>query len=116
MEPNDKRLNNLKKFTKENAAEYGRKGGTKSGQSKRNKKTLAESLRMIMESPVTNDSHLDIIRNSGLPLGDEPTYKDFVVASITSNILRKGNIDDLTKLMGLIGESPLVSQDEDDEE
>lgn len=117
MSPDDKRLKNLKSFTKENAAENGRKGGTQSGITKRRRKALAERVKALLETEITNDSHLDIIRNSGLPLGDKPDYEDFVVASIVNTILRKGNIDDLIKLMGLIGETPLVnSGDMEDED
>lgn len=89
----------------EEAREKGRKGGIKSGQVRRQKKTLAAAMDKLLDSKVTDPKQLEIIKKSGMPVGNKPTYKDFVVASILGRTIQKGKMDDLLKLQQVIGET-----------
>ena len=44
-------MNNFKDMTPEQRAEYGRQGGIKSGESKRNKKAMREMLEVLLDMP-----------------------------------------------------------------
>lgn len=98
---------NLKVPTPEEARENGRKGGIASGKARQKKKTIAGIMKAFLDEKITNEDHLQIIQGSGLPIEGMPTYKDFVVASVMAAALKKGNIDDLSKIMNLIGEMPI---------
>ena len=87
------------------AREYGRKGGTRSGQVRRQKKTIAATMEKLLDSKVTDPKQLEVIKKSGFPVGNKPTYKDFLIASILSRTIQKGKIDDLLKLQQVIGET-----------
>lgn len=93
--------------TKEEARERGRNGGIKSGQSKRRKKTIAETVDKLLNEPVKDEKQLSIIEKSGMPIKGKPTYKDFLVASVIMRTIKKGYVDDLTKLMDILGEGPI---------
>lgn len=60
-------------FTKENAAENGRKGGQKSGRVRRIKRTAREVAEMIMYAPVTDDEKIRRMVEAGII--EEPTSK-----------------------------------------
>lgn len=60
-------------FTKENAAEYGRRGGERSGRVRRIKRTAREVAEMIMYAPVTDDEKIRRMVEAGII--EEPTSK-----------------------------------------
>ena len=90
--------------TKEEARERGRNGGIKSGQSKRRKKTIAETVDRLLNEKVTDEKQLAIIARSGMAIKGKPTYKDFLVASTIMKSIKRGSVDDLMKLSEFIGE------------
>lgn len=53
-------------FTKENAAENGRKGGQKSGRVRRIKKTAKEITEQIMFTPITDEEKIRSLVNAGI--------------------------------------------------
>lgn len=95
--------------TKEEARERGRNGGIKSGQSRRRKKTFAETVDRLLNEPVKDPKQLEVIQKSGLPVRTKPTYKDFFVASVIMRSIKKGSVDDLMKMMEILGEEPMQS-------
>ena len=92
-------------YTPKEARSYGAKGGQKSGESKRRKKTISATLDKLLSEPVKDDKQLDVIAKSGMPVGARPTYKDFLVASVIMKSIKRGNVDDLSKIIDIIGES-----------
>ena len=90
--------------TKEEARERGRNGGIKSGQVRRQKKTIAATVEKLLDSKVTDPKQLEIIKKSGFPLTGKPTYRDFLVASTLMQTIKRGKVDDLLKLQQVIGE------------
>lgn len=94
-------------FNSETAREAGRKGAIKSAEARRRKKSIAETVKQTLNSKVTNKKQLQIIEKSGMPVPKNPTYRDFVVASVVMNVIKRGYVDDLTKIMEIIGETPI---------
>lgn len=92
-------------YTPKEARSYGAKGGQKSGESKRRKKTISATLDKLLSEPVKDAKQLDVIAKSGMPVGARPTYKDFLVASVIMKSIKRGNVDDLSKIIDIIGES-----------
>ena len=96
---------NLRTFqSAEEAREKGRKGGIKSGQVRRQKKTIAATVEKLLDSKVTDPKQLEIIKKSGFPLTGKPTYRDFLVASTLMQTIKRGRAEDLLKLQQVIGE------------
>ena len=56
---------NLKPFTKENAKEYGKKGGIESGKSKAKNRTLKEQMRILLELPPTDKEKFEALLKIG---------------------------------------------------
>ena len=50
----------LEKFTPEQLAEFGRKGGIASGEAKRRKKAMKETLEVLLNMPLTNKKCHDV--------------------------------------------------------
>ena len=71
------------------------------------KKTIAETVDKLLNEPVKDEKQLSIIEKSGMPIKGKPTYKDFLVASVIMRTIKKGYVDDLTKLMDILGEGPI---------
>ena len=92
-------------FTPKQAREYGRKGGIASQAARRKKKTIAETVSGLLNEPIKDKSQLNVIKSSGMPIPAKPTYKDFLVASVIMKSIKRGTVDDLSKLMAIIGET-----------
>ncbi len=87
--------------SEEEAREKGRKGGIKSGETRRRKKTLREMTKFLMESDVSKNmkSVRATLENMGLP-DDEMTYS----TAVAVRLLQKGMIEGDTSSIRLIGE------------
>ena len=83
--PTQKQLDNLKKgashrFTKENAADMGRKGQKASVEAAKRNRSIASSARQIHDTPVTEGSDVDRLAQLGIK--DDPTNADRVAAAV----------------------------------
>lgn len=61
---------NLKPFTKENAKEYGKKGGIESGKAKARIRTLKEQMKILLELPATDKEKAKGLINIGFDEAD----------------------------------------------
>lgn len=68
------------------------------------KKTIAATVDKLLNEPVKDEKQLAIIEKSGMPMKGRPTYKDFLVASVIMRSIKKGSVDDLSKIAAMIGE------------
>ncbi|MBM6986246.1 MAG: hypothetical protein I3I94_09040 [Acidaminococcaceae bacterium] len=103
---NDKNLDKGK-FTKENAREKGRKGGLKTAENKRKRKTMAEQVQAAMNAPVANKRMQAKLEAAGL----DPTYGGVMVIQLLANAGRNPAIARL--LLQLIGEDPYLKLDKE---
>jgi hypothetical protein len=102
--------NNLKPIqTESEAREKGRQGGIASGKARRERKTLADTLRVVLEEKA-NDAGL--------------TRREAIVAKVVKRLYDEGDIRDLKILADVLGESeqtinlkgvaPIVAKDAED--
>ena len=71
---NEQNLVNLKDRTKTEQREIARQGGIKSGEARRQKKTLAQLSEMIGKLQVSSDKNREIMRQAGIK--DEDMIRD----------------------------------------
>ncbi len=76
----------------------------KSVSKRKQNQTVREATKSILMQPVTDKEQLDKIEKSGLPVGTSPTYIDLIVSSIIMRSMKRGHMDDLLKLMDILGE------------
>lgn len=86
-------------------SDTGRENQKKSVEARKRNKTIAEATRQILDSSITDRKQLEYIKKSGLPVPDTPTYRDFFVASVLLQTIKKGRVDDIIKLMEVTGET-----------
>ena len=88
----------------EEAVENGRKGGIASGQARREKKTIQKILTDYLDNDVSSVKSLEkIAKTAGI--GGDKSIKELVTAVCILNTLKKGDIDKLSSVMGILGES-----------
>lgn len=66
--------------------------------------TFRDGMRHVLAEPVTDEKQLAAIRKSGMPIPAKPTYRDFLIATTVLNAIKRGDLDDILKLMQITGE------------
>jgi hypothetical protein len=99
---------NLKPFTsdqsREEAVANGRKGGKKSGEAKRAKKTIREIVEIYLSTKIKgNEEMVKLAKKAGI--SEDATIKELISAACLLNTMAKGDVEDLAKVASLIGES-----------
>lgn len=107
---NDQNLIPNSERTAKERQEIARKGGIASGEARREKKTLANALRVVLEERVGEGSDL--------------TKREAIVAKVVKRLYDDGDIRDLKILADVLGESvqtidlkgvaPIVARDAED--
>lgn len=87
----------------EEAVENGRKGGIASGQARREKKTIQKILADYLDNDVQSNKSLKKIADTAGITGEQ-SIKELVTAVCILNTLKKGDVDKLSSIMGLLGE------------
>ena len=96
---------NLKPIrTEREAREKGRNGGIASGQARREKKTIQKILADYLDNDVQSNKSLKKIADTAGITGEQ-SIKELVTAVCILNTLKKGDVDKLSSIMGLLGES-----------
>ena len=91
-------------FSPEEAREYGKKGAAKSAIVRKEKSKTRKTLESYLDSKIEEPKQLELAQKYGVKKR-HPTQRDFLVAMVTQRVARKGNFNDLEKMMDLIGES-----------
>jgi uncharacterized protein YihD (DUF1040 family) len=101
-------VENLTPFTseqsREEAVKNGQKGGIASGKARREKKTIQKILAEYLDNDVNSVKSLEKIAKTAGIDGDK-SIKELVTAVCILNTLKKGDIDKLSSVMGILGES-----------
>lgn len=96
---------NLKPIrTESEAREKGRNGGIASGKARREKKTIQKILADYLDNDVQSNKSLKKIADTAGITGEQ-SIKELVTAVCILNTLKKGDVDKLSSIMGLLGES-----------
>ncbi len=72
---------------------------------KKKKETLSAVLDKVLSQTVTDEKQLEIIKKSGVPMPKKPTYRDFLVSSVVLKSVKRGRVEDLAKMIEILGES-----------
>ena len=101
-------MQNLKPFTKENAAEMGRKGGAASQKAQRKKKKLKQCLAAILELEPSEKNKEKLI-NMGLE--DKELSNQMLLAVAMFNKAASGDVRAAEFIRDLTGQQPVTSLD-----
>lgn len=89
--------------TGEEQVEIARQGGIASGQARREKKTIQKILADYLDNDVQSNKNLKKIAETAGITGEQ-SIKELVTAVCILNTLKKGDVDKLSSIMGLLGE------------
>jgi hypothetical protein len=101
---NKENLKSLKERTTSEQREIARKGGKKSGETRRNKKTMREALEILMFDVEVDEAAKDKLRNAGI---DEKDFNNQML--ITMGLMKKareGDVQAYNAICSMIGEKP----------
>lgn len=90
--------------TGEEQVEIARQGGIASGKARREKKTIQKILIDYLDNDVQSNKNLKKIADTAGITGEQ-SIKELVTAVCILNTLKKGDVDKLSSIMGLLGES-----------
>ena len=80
------------------------KGGQNSGKARREKKTIQKILADYLDNDVRSNKNLKKIADTAGITGEQ-SIKELVTAVCILNTLKKGDVDKLSSIMGLLGEN-----------
>ena len=101
---NKENLKSLKERTTSEQREIARKGGKKSGETRRNKKTMREALEMLMFDVEVDEAAKDKLRGAGI---SEKDFNNQML--ITLGLMKKareGDVQAYNAICSMIGEKP----------
>lgn len=101
---NEKNLKKNSERTPSELREMTRKGGIKSGEARRNKKTMREALEMLMFDVEVDEAAKDKLRGAGI---DEKDFNNQML--ITMGLIKKareGDVQAYNAICSMIGEKP----------
>ena len=102
---NEKNLKKNSERTPSELREMTRKGGIKSGEARRNKKTMREALEMLMFDVEVDEAAKDKLRGAGI---DEKDFNNQML--ITLGLMKKareGDVQAYNAICSMIGEKPV---------
>lgn len=94
-------------------AEEARKGGKKSAESRRNKKTIQNILNELLNAKCSDSTQFKRIAQK-LGLESEKSIKELLTYLAIINTAKNANLDELSKLTKLIGEMPEMNDNNED--
>lgn len=109
---NEQNLIPNSKRTPSEVRENARKGGIKSGETRRRKKEMRERLEILLSMPLKDGKGADVekIKSFGAIKGKNITVEDAILIAITQKAL-KGDIQAGTFLRDTVGEKPTDKQE-----
>ena len=96
-----KREANLVVFTEETASEAGRKGGVKSGEARRRKRTIRETLQAMLDCQIPDAERAEALK----ALGFDGTFRDGMSVAMLEKAC-KGDVEAGRFVRDTIGEKP----------
>ena len=120
--------NTFSKMTPEERAEYGRQGGIKSGETKRRKKAMKETLEVLLSMPMKKGkvASVDDIKNFADLNGKNVDVQTAILMKALTSYMKTGDLsilgfirdtvgDKPTDQMNITGAVPVVLKDDVDE-
>lgn len=97
--------------SKEEAREMARRGGIKSGETRRLKKTMRETLQMIMDLRVTNPIVAETMTANKIKKKDQ-TNQTALMMKLVEETMKTGNLDYIDKILEILGQKPILQSQE----
>ena len=99
--------NQFELMTPEQRAEYGRQGGIKSGETKRRKKAMKETLEVLLSMPMKNGktSDMESIKNFAALKGKNISVQEAMIISMIQKAM-KGDVKAAEWLRDTSGQKP----------
>ena len=94
-------------------AEEARKGGKKSGETRRNKKTIQKIVNEFLNAKCSDSAQFKRIAQK-LGIESEKSIKELLTYLAIINTAKNANLDELSKLTKLIGEMPEMNDNNED--
>ena len=94
-------------------AEEARKGGKKSAETRRNKKTIQNIINEFLNAKCSDSAQFKRIAQK-LGLESEKSIKELLTYLAIINTAKNANLDELSKLAKLIGEMPEMNDNNED--
>ena len=95
---------NLQRLSTSKAREIGRKGGIKSGESRRRRKTYKELFEKLLSLPIVDEQTRDYLRSLGFE--EEDLNNDLVEVVTMHQEVLKGNYRAYEAIRDTVGEKP----------
>ena len=86
-EAESSKADNRKKFTKDNAKDFGAKGGQISGEVRRRKKNMRDMARALLDLPLTNQQTIAKMRELGIDAEDTTNQMALLVRMMQSALV-----------------------------
>ncbi len=101
---NEKNLRNIGRSTSE-AREMGRKGGIKSGETRRRKKTMREALEMLLFHTELNEQTKQMLKSEGVKDVEDFNHQMVITRSLIAKA-EAGDVQAYNAICSMIGEKP----------
>ena len=104
--------NNLISFTERTVEEQraiARMGGKRSGEVRRAKKNMRETLQMIMDLRVTNPLVLETMEKNKVKKSDQ-TNQTALMMKLVEDAMKKGSLDYFDKILEILGQKYVVQE------
>lgn len=100
--------NEFENMTPEQRAEYGRQGGIKSGESKRRKKAMKETLEVLLSMPMKKGKVVDVdtIKNFAELNGKNVDVQTAILIKALTNYMKTGDLSILGFIRDTVGDKP----------
>ena len=85
------RSGSMPKFSEDNAAEYGALGGIRSGEVRRAKRSMRESMRMILELPMVDGDKQSEFTSYSQLIHANPSMRDAMMAGLAKRAIEQGD-------------------------
>lgn len=96
--------------SKEEQKELQRKGGIKSGEARRLKKTLKDTMQMILDLKVTDPYDKQVMDLCKIKKVDQTNQTKLLMALFTRAVTN-GNLEDFEKIQEILGQKPNTQQE-----
>lgn len=100
--------NEFSRMTPEQRAEYGRQGGIKSGETKRRKKAMKETLDVLLSLPLRSGKYADIeaVKNFAALKGKNISTQEAMLISMMQRAM-KGDVKAAEFIRDTVGQKPV---------
>ena len=95
--------------TKDEQREIASAGGKASGESRRKRKTLAESMKDLLELPINDEREYNQVAKTGIPIEDIDNSQLIVLALFKQ--AKSGDVSAIKELKKMIGEEDTPNND-----